>query len=39
MTLYFSKWRKKWVPFKNQPPCVGEILKMQEYKYEIKEVK
>lgn len=34
---YFSKWRKKWVEFKNQPPSDGEIYAMKKYFYEIKQ--
>jgi hypothetical protein len=33
---YFSKWRKEWIEFKNQPPSKGELMAMEKYKYSIK---
>ena len=35
MTMYFSKWRKEWVEFKNQPPSEGELTQMLKLKYQI----
>jgi hypothetical protein len=36
ITYYFSKYRNKWIEFKNQPPSKGELLEMKKYKYSIK---
>jgi hypothetical protein len=35
LTYYFSKWRKEWIEFKNQPPSKGELIQMQKYNYKI----
>lgn len=32
---YFSKWRKKWIDFKEQPGIV-ERAKLKKYKYKIR---
>lgn len=37
-TQYFSKWRKEWIDFTNQPTTEGEIKEMKKYKYQIREV-
>ena len=37
-TQYFSKWRKEWIDFTNQPTGKGEILSMKKYKYKIRKV-
>lgn len=36
MTMYFSKWRKEWVEFKNQHPSEGELIQMKKLNYQIK---
>ena len=36
--MYYSKWRKEWVEFKNQPTSKGELMQMQKLNYKIKEV-
>jgi hypothetical protein len=36
ITMYFSKWRKKWMPFTTQSPTEGQILQMKKYNYRIK---
>lgn len=36
--MYFSKWRKEWIEFKNQPPSKGELIQMEKMKYKIKEL-
>ncbi len=33
---YFSKWKKEWIEFKNQPPSKGELMAMEKYNYLIK---
>lgn len=38
-TQYFSKWRKQWIDFKNQPTPPGEIISMKKYYYQIREIK
>lgn len=38
MTYYFSKWRKEWVEFKNQPPSEGELIQMRKLNYQIKQL-
>jgi len=38
MTVYFSKWRKEWIEFKNKPPSKGELLQMEKLNYKIKEL-
>ena len=32
---YFSKWRKKWIDFK-QPPGQVELTKMKQFHYRIR---
>ena len=34
--MYFSKWKKEWIAFKNQPPSEGEIIQMKKLNYQIK---
>lgn len=36
VTQYFSKWRKEWVNFKNQPVTDGEIYAMKKYNYKLR---
>lgn len=38
ITQYFSKWRNEWIDFINQPPSEGEILEMEKYNYQIREI-
>lgn len=38
ITQYFSKWRKEWIDFANQPPNDGELMSMKRFKYEIRTV-
>ena len=33
MYVYWSKWRKEWVEFKNQPPSKGELIQMEKLNY------
>lgn len=33
---YFSKWRKEWIDFGNQPPGEGEVSEFKRYKYEMR---
>ena len=36
---YFSKWRKEWVDFNNQPPGEGEIeLMTKRSKYKVRTI-
>lgn len=36
MYVYWSKWRKEWVEFKNQPPSKGELIQMEKLNYKTK---
>jgi hypothetical protein len=36
MYVYWSKWRKEWIEFKNQPPSKGELIQMEKLNYKIK---
>jgi hypothetical protein len=36
MYVYWSKWRREWIEFKNQPPSKGELMEMQKLNYKIK---
>ena len=36
MYVYWSKWRKEWIDFKNQPPSKGELIQMEKLNYKIK---
>jgi len=36
VVFYLSKWRKRWIKFKNQPPSDGEVIEMKKLNYKIK---
>ena len=36
MYVYWSKWRKEWIKFKNQPPGKGELIQMKKLNYKTK---
>ena len=38
-TQYYSKWRKQWIDFENQPTQKGEIEEMKRFKYKIRNIK
>lgn len=35
MISYYSKWRKKWIRFK-QEPTSGQLVQLSKYNYRIK---
>ena len=39
MYVYWSKWRKEWIDFKNQPPSKGELIQMEKLNYKTNNMK